>query len=193
MVLGFFPGGKVSVELPRSGSSIVPKNCVHRTAEVQQFYGQLTLDTWKVSIELPRSAVLWMLFWPAGKVSIELPRSGSSLIPENSVHRTTKVLSSIHTKKVCSSMDPPPSKSGYNCGCNWWVARYTLLRRFIWLSFPLWKRLFIVTLKNGLRHYPPTNSKVTLCRAAQNFKVPGSTDLEVQDLLWKCMISRLIL
>ena len=105
MVLGFFPGGKVSVELPRSGSSIVPKNCVHRTAEVQQFYGQLTLDTWKVSIELPRSAVLWMLFWPAGKVSIELPRSGSSLIPENGVHRTTKVLSSIHTKKVCSSMD----------------------------------------------------------------------------------------
>jgi hypothetical protein len=100
MVIGFSPGGKVSIELPRSGSSVVPKICVHRTAEVHQFYGHLTLDNRKVSIELPRSAVLWMLVWPAGKVSIELPRSSSSAVPENGVHRTAKVRSSIHTKKV---------------------------------------------------------------------------------------------
>ena len=39
----------------------------------------MVTDDRKVSIELPRSAVLSVLVDPVGKVSIKLPRSGSSV------------------------------------------------------------------------------------------------------------------
>ena len=139
---------KVSIKLPRSAvlyGFITPRRkSVHKTAQVQQFcpsqnlcpqnclgpavlqapHIEMVTDDRKVSIELPRSAVLSVLVDPVGKVSIKLPRSGSSvrmkcrqqnclgpavLSTQKCVHRTAKVRSFMDTLKYCHIWQESPS------------------------------------------------------------------------------------